>query len=45
MFLRVKAPPEQGIYSINHRELGPLDLFLVPLEETEEGVLFEAVFT
>lgn len=45
VFLRVKAPAEQQIYTVHHRELGVLDLFLVPLEENEEGVLFEAVFT
>ena len=45
IFLRVAAPPVQQIYSATHSQLGTLDLFLVPIEENEDGALFEAVFT
>ena len=45
IFLRCAAPPVQQTYRATHSELGTLDLFLVPLEENDDGVLFEAVFT
>lgn len=45
IFLRCTAPAVQSTYSVTHATLGTLELFLVPLEENESGVLFEAVFT
>ncbi|MGI9644272.1 MAG: DUF6916 family protein [Ilumatobacteraceae bacterium] len=36
---------EQGIYVLRHDELGELALFLVPVNEVEEGFVYEAVFT
>ncbi len=44
IFLRCAGPPEQLTYPVSHAQLGTLELFLVPIEETEDGVLFEAVF-
>lgn len=45
IFLRCAAPAVQSTFSVKHATLGSLDLFLVPIEENEDGVLFEAVFT
>lgn len=45
VFLRCAAPAVQGTYSVTHPTLGTIDLFLVPIEENEDGALFEAVFT
>lgn len=45
IFLRSAGPPIQQTYSVRHEKLGTLELFLVPIEENDEGVLFEAVFT
>lgn len=45
IFLRCAGPPVQSTYPVTHSKLGKLDLFMVPLEENEKGVLFEAVFT
>ena len=43
------GPPElyrpQGIGTLRNPELGELTVFLVQLNQTEEGSLFEAVFT
>ena len=38
------TPPEQGMYHLTNRELGELDLFLVPIKRDERGLYFEAVF-
>jgi hypothetical protein len=35
---------EQGIYAIEHDAIGAIDLFLVPIGATPEGILCEAVF-
>lgn len=35
----------QGIYDLEHEALGKLPIFLVPVQETEKGFLYEAVFT
>lgn len=35
----------QQICHLEHRELGSLDLFLVPLSQAEDGADYEAVFT
>ncbi len=45
IFLRCAGPPVQQTYPVTHDKLGKLDLFLVPIEENKEGVLFEAVFS
>ncbi len=36
---------DQAIRTLSHRELGELELFLVPIDRGAEGSLFEAVFT
>ncbi len=38
-------PLPQRIYRVEHDELGPLDLFLVPLGPDDVGQRYEAVFT
>lgn len=44
-----RGPPDrflaQGIYDLEHEALGTLPIFLVPIQETEKGFLYEAVFT
>jgi hypothetical protein len=35
----------QSIYRIEHRELTPMELFLVPVGSGEGGMNYEAVFT
>lgn len=34
----------QGTYAVEHQKLGGFDLFLVPVRQTPEGALYEAVF-
>jgi len=36
---------EQNTYSMENKELGELDLFLVPIGADESGVRYEAIFT
>lgn len=36
---------EQNTFQIQHKELGDLTLFLVPIGADENGVRYEAVFT
>jgi hypothetical protein len=38
------APPLQDTYTLQHAELGTLELFLVPVKQTDDGLFFEAVF-
>lgn len=38
-------PLEQGIYELNHDEIGSQELFLVPVAEDDENRYYEAVFT
>jgi len=35
---------EQGLYDLEHESLGTVQLFLVPVDETPEGMKLEAVF-
>jgi hypothetical protein len=35
---------QQGIYQMQHDQLGALDLFLVPVGQDQDGVYYEAVF-
>lgn len=35
----------QGIYRVEHDELGTFEIFLVPLGPGEGGLLYEAIFT
>jgi len=45
VFLGPKAPLlPQRIYCFEHRTLGELDIFIVPIGPDEEGMLYEAVF-
>lgn len=43
-----RGPPEervqQGMYQIQHDQLGTFDLFLVPVSQDQDGVYYEAVF-
>ena len=39
------APLPQRIYRLQHEELGPLDLFLVPIGPDDVGMCYEAVFS
>lgn len=34
----------QGVYPLEHSELGLLELFMVPIGEEEDGFLYETVF-
>jgi len=34
----------QRLYRLEHDEMGPLDLLLVPIKQDNEGVYYEAVF-
>lgn len=38
------VPPEQRIYQVEHSALGSFEIFLVPIEKTDEGMLFETIF-
>lgn len=38
------APPEQGIYPLQHEQLGSGAIFLVPVSRNAEGLFYEAVF-
>ena len=40
-----KYPTKQGVYHLTHHEVGTLAIFLVPVGESEEHVIFEATFT
>jgi len=35
----------QRIYRVDHSELGPLDIFLVPIGPDGDGMRYEAIFT
>lgn len=38
------TPAEQGTFHLEHGILGGLDLFLVPIKQKEDALIFEAVF-
>jgi len=38
------AGVQQGIYHLRHKDLGAMDLFLVPVKKDETGLYLEAVF-
>ena len=38
-------PLEQRIYELEHAELGTLPIFLVPVNQVDDGFVYEAVFT
>ena len=38
------TPPEQMLYKVEHDALGTMELFLVPVQQDEKGLYFEAVF-
>jgi hypothetical protein len=40
----LSMPPVQGLYSLQHGQLGTSDLLLVPVSRDEAGVYFEAAF-
>lgn len=39
-----KAILPQGMWGLQHDDLGSLELFLVPMQPDQEGPLYEAVF-
>lgn len=41
----LEHPLEQGIYELEHDDLGTLPLFLVPVNQVADGFVYEAVFT
>lgn len=38
------TPAEQAIYKLVHKELGTIELFLVPVSRNDESTEFQAVF-
>ena len=38
------APATQNVFRLEHKDLGQLDLFLVPVKKDENGLYYEAVF-
>lgn len=34
----------QGIYSVEHESIGPIEIFLVPIGPDEQGMRYEAIF-
>ena len=44
VFVGRNAPVMQGIYRLEHGELGTFDLFLVPIGMDQNGIQFEAIF-
>ena len=38
------VPLAQGVYGLDHDEMGSLELFLVPIGPREGGMCYEAVF-
>jgi hypothetical protein len=38
-------PPEQRIYELEHEATGTFELFLVPIGQTEDGLLLEAIIS
>ena len=47
LLFRGPAEPllDQGTFSLEHGEMGELELFLVPIGRDDAGCLYEAVFT
>jgi hypothetical protein len=39
-----EQPIQQGMYQIQHDQLGAFELFLVPVGQDKDGVYYEAVF-
>ena len=39
-----EKPLQQGMYQLQHDQLGALELFLVPVGRDHEGLYYEAVF-
>lgn len=40
----LEAPAHQGIYDLQHEQLGGGSLFLVPIAKDQTGVTYEAIF-
>ncbi len=38
------VPASQGCYTLHHPQLGPIEVFLVPIARTADGLQLEAVF-
>ena len=43
-FAPIVEPFGQGLFELQHEQLGTLRLFLVPVSQDEKGVSYEAVF-
>jgi hypothetical protein len=47
--LTFRGPPDpvlqQGIYQLEHAELGALEIFIVPIGKDADGTSYEAIFT
>lgn len=39
-----EAPLEQGLYQLEHDQLGSGEIFLVPVSRDDKGVCYQAVF-
>jgi hypothetical protein len=39
-----EVAPFQGLYKTEHDSLGTMELFLVPVDQSEKGLSFESVF-
>lgn len=37
-------PMAQGLYNFEHSELGVHDIFVVPIEQSPDGIVFDATF-
>ena len=37
-------PLDQGLYNFEHSELGAHDIFIVPIEQSADGIIFDATF-
>jgi hypothetical protein len=38
------APPYQGLYKVEHDEIGALPLLLVPIRKNSKGLYYQAIF-
>lgn len=46
LWLGPKSPVlDQGTYQLSRQDESAIDLFLVPVEDAEKGILYEAIFT
>ncbi len=41
----LNSPLPQQIFEMEHPEMGTLPLFIVPVQQDEQGIYYEAIFT